>query len=838
MAAREARPNNLPFQVTRLLGRERELRGVRTLLFRDPSASSGQARLVTLTGPGGSGKTRLGLQAATELLDHFEDGAFFVDLAPISDPGLVVSSIARALGLRDAAGRPLQDVLVDFLRGRWLLLLLDNFEQILPAATMVAHLLSTCPRLSVLVTSRAPLQIGGEHELPVPPLSLPRPTEQPTPDRLVESAAVALFVERATAIRSDFVLTDANAPAVAEICIRLDGLPLAIELAAARIRLLSPEAMLVRLGDRFELLTGDRRDVPARQQTLRNTIAWSYDLLSETEQTLLRRLGVFVGGFTLGAGDWVLGTGDRWSSGRSPSTQHPAPSTLDVVGSLVARSLLRAEGADDEPRFSMLETIREYALGRLAESGELNMLRRRHAEYFLMLAEQAEPHILSVDGGHWLNRLQADHDNLRAALFWSLGDDGDVEIGVRIAAALSRFWQLRSYLSEGQRWLDLALASSNEEPASSRAKALTGAGWLVHNSGDPRRAAALFAEAADLARQSGDRYSLALAAGDLGVIMEQQGEYERATALMTESLNLYREIGNREGVADRLRGLGSAACAQGDFPRAVKHLEENLAECRQFGGAFRLALALGALGLAVLYQGDAERALNLFDESLAHFREIEHTYGIAWAQHYLGRVELLRGDIGRGAALLVESLDTRQRLGDRSGIAQCLETIGAVGLARRQATQAVSLFAAAASLREAIDSPLAPAERVGFDRELAAARAQIGEEAFAAVWAEGWVLPIDLAVERALELSRSEAGAEPAQAPRAKAVRASSLTPRECEVAVLIARGLSNRQIATELIISERTADTHVRNILGKLDLTSRAQVATWATRRGLAETG
>jgi predicted ATPase len=748
LASLDARPHNLPAHLTALLGREREVQAVRGLLLRD------DVRLVTLTGPGGTGKTRLGLEVAAQLLEHVPDGVFFVPLAPISDPDLVLSTLTQVLGLRETPGRSLRETLTEFLKAKHLLLLLDNFEQILLAAPAIADLLAACPRLNVLATSREALHLRGEREYAVPPLACPDPKHSLPVETLAEYAAVSLFMQRASAVRAEFAITEENAPIVAEACRRLDGLPLAIELAAARIKVLPPEALLRRLERRLPLLAGGGRDLPARQQTLRDAIAWSYDLLSPEEQTLFRRLAVFVGGFTLEAAECNCdeATSDQRPGACEAASAAPHLSIFDGVDSLVDKSLLRQEDSSaGEPRFAMLETIREYATERLEACGEAPVLRRRHAEYFLGLAERAEPHFLLANAGGWLNRVQAEYDNLRAALRWCLADDGDTETGVQIAAALSRFWQVRSYLSEGQRWLDLALASSDAAPVSSRPKALIGAGWLAHNQGDPTRAALLFEEATSLSRRLGDWQCLAVAVGDLGAIMEHQGNYERAAALLAESLALYRETGNQEGVAGRLRGLGSVACAQGDFEQAAVLLEESLTLCRQLGATFRIALALGALGLAALYQGDAERALRLFDESLVLHRQLEHTYGIAWSLHYLGRVAQLRGETERATALLSESLTMRRDLGDTAGIAGCLEGLAAVALTYRQAKRSAHLFGAAEFLREAIDAPLSPAERVGHDADLAAARAQADADTFAAAWAEGRAMTLEQAVAYALE---------------------------------------------------------------------------------------
>ncbi|HSH78927.1 MAG TPA: adenylate/guanylate cyclase domain-containing protein, partial [Herpetosiphonaceae bacterium] len=436
----DTRPNNLPVQSTPLIGREQAVAALRDLLLRPG------VRLVTLTGPGGTGKTRLGLQVAADLLDHFEHGVYFVNLAPISDPALVASAIAQPVAVREHGGKPLLESLKDYLRDKHLLLLLDNFEQVTAAAPLVADLLAAAPRLSVLVTSREVLHLYGEHDVAVLPLTLPDPGHPMPLERLTQYEAVRLFIERAQAARSDFAVTNENAPAVAEICYRLDGLPLAIELAAARIRLLPPQAMLQRLTSRLRLLIGGARNLPERQQTLRGAIAWSYDLLEQDEQTLFRRLAVFVGGFGLDAVEAVCNVpGDL------------DVDVLDAVESLVGKSLLREAAAADEPRLGMLETIREYALERLDQGGEADETRRRHAAYFLQVAEEAEPQLAGRQQIAWLNRLELEHDNLRAALRWAI-DCGDAATALRLVGSLSRFWHDRGYAGEGRQWLAQALA--------------------------------------------------------------------------------------------------------------------------------------------------------------------------------------------------------------------------------------------------------------------------------------------------------------------------------------------------------------------------------------------
>ena len=615
LASLDARPHNLPVQPTALIGRERELDALRDLLLRE------EVRLLTLTGPGGTGKTRLGLQLAADLLDHFEDGACFVPLAPISDPSLVASTVAQTLGIREVGGGPILDSLKDYLRDKNLLLLLDNFEQILPAAPLVADLPGACPGLKVLVTSRATLHLRGEKEFPVPPLALPDPERLPPVEALSQYASVALFAERARDVKGDFGLTDDNAPAVAEICHRLDGLPLAIELAASRIKLLAPAAMLARLERRLPLLTGGARDLPARQQTLRDTMAWSYDLLDEAEQRLFRRLAVFMGGCPLDAAEAVCNAeGDLGLD------------VLDGLGALVEQSLARQlKGADGEPRFRMLETVREYGLEQLEASGELGQTRQAHAEHYLALAEAAEPELRGPEQAGWLARLEAEHDNLRAALEWAVERDAG-ELGARLGAALWRFWSVRGYLTEGRARLGgvLARAGPSVGPAT-RARVLDG---LAH-------------------------------------LTRLQGDYRVARALCEQSLAIRRELGDRRGIATSLHDLGMVAYERGDYRAA--------------------------------------RAL--YEESLAILRE----------------------------------------LGYRSRIATALESFARLAAAEAQVGRVARLLGAAESLREAIGTPLRPTQRADYAHAVAAARAELGEEAFAAAWAEGQAMSVEQAIAYALE---------------------------------------------------------------------------------------
>jgi predicted ATPase len=582
--------------------------------------------LLTLTGPGGIGKTRLAQQAAANLLDHFVDGVYFVSLAPVSDPDLVAVTIAQTLGVREAVGRPLQESLQDYLREKQLLLVLDNFEQILAAAPLVSALLSTCQRIKVLVTSRATLHLYGEQEFPLSPLAVPdaeRVTTlaQDPVARLTGFAAIELFCQRARAVKPDFVLTPANAADVARICIGLDGLPLAIELAAARIKLFSPAALLVRLNQRLTLLTGGPHDLPARQRTLRDEIAWSYDLLTPSEQALFRRLAVFVGGFTLEAAQAV-----------SDAAGGLGVDVLEGIATLVDHNLLkRLEQSGDEPRFGMLETIHEYALEQLAASGEGEAIRRQHVSFFLILAEEADPKLRSSEQLAWLQRLEADDANLRAALAWSLGDEGRAdhhnrEQGLRLAGALSWFWHLQTRYNEARSWCDRALAlSDSAEQGSIRARALQAAGLAA----------------------------------------QMQGDFAYARRRFEESLALWRELGDKQGIAFSLAWLAAAVSMLRDFATAYSFAEESVLLCREMEDKWNLALALDMLGATHNDMGNHATARPLIEESLALFRSLGDRWGITDVLSHLGGMAFNHGDYTAARAWLEEGLAISQSWEDR-----------------------------------------------------------------------------------------------------------------------------------------------------------------------------
>jgi predicted ATPase/transcriptional regulator with XRE-family HTH domain len=774
-----ARRTNLPAQPTALIGRERELVDVTSLLRRTDT------QLVTLTGPGGVGKTRMALRVAAELLDDFVDGIYIVDLAPVRDPGLVVAAIVRTLGVRATDARPLVEDLIAYLGTRQLLLLLDNFEQVLEAASDISALRAGAPGLKLLVTSRTVLHLSGEHEFAVPALAFPDHAQLPPLEQLTQYAAVQFFIMRAQAAQASFAVTSATAQAIAEICYRLDGLPLALELAAARIKLFPPQALLGRLASgALALLSGGARDLPARQQTLRATMSWSYDLLEEAEQRLFARLAIFVGGWTLEAAEAVCGAAGE-----------PSAAVLDSLAALVDQSLVRVVERDGAPRFSMLETIREYALERLEASGEAEALRERHARYFVELTEGAQRELASAALAAWLDRLEAEEGNLRAALGWShaAASDVDAEVGLRLAGALLKFWQLRGRLSEGRAQLAMALSRS-AAPIAARARALNTAGQLAFQQGDSAAARPLYEESLAIYRQLADQPGIAMALSSLGRLAGQQQDYARAVALLEESVALEQSLGNQAGMAFSLNmlawvqndpvrsavGLERALAIyrklgdiehmlpllnylslnvwlQGDYARAAAFQAEALALARQVGAKDGIVAALIGQGQIAWLQGDYARAAELHTESLALAREMEHTVHIAISLRNLGADVWAQGDYARATALHQESLPLYNTWGDKWGIAECIEGLAWAASSQGQATRdralsarAARLFGGAATLRESTGKPMAPGYRATNDRVIAETRVQLGEAAFAAAWAEGRAMRLEQAIAEAL----------------------------------------------------------------------------------------
>jgi predicted ATPase/DNA-binding CsgD family transcriptional regulator len=815
----KAPPTNLPVLRERLVGREQDLASARRILLSD------DVGLLTLTGAGGSGKTSLALHLATDVLDSFDDGVFFVSCAPIADPDLVASTIAQPLGLRNAGDRPVLDGLLDYLRGRSLLLILDNFEQLLAAGPLVVDLLAASPGLKVLVTSRAALRVRGEHELLVPPLALPELHRLPASDTLVHNPSVALFVERARAVRDTFGLTDENARTVAEIAVRLDGLPLAIELAAARLRLFSPRELLTRLDHRLPLLTGGARDVPARQRTLRDAIGWSYDLLDEARQRLLRRLAIFVGGFTLDAAEEICVDGIE-----------SEVDVLDGVTSLVDMSLLRHEaGADDESRLVMLETIREYGLERLEASGEAAELRQRHAAYFLGLAESADATPWGAGERSWLNRLEREHDNVRVALAWRPEGAGGGDVVARLAAAMSWFWYLRGHFTEGQRWIQGVLATHATDPGSVRALLLSFLGLLELQLVGHRHAEERFHESLALYQQLGDQHGAAWSTGLLGLGALNQGRLELAEAHFDASLTLAVAVGEPWLIACGHYWLGQLAQARGQLVLVVTHLESGAAAMRAVGERALLGRSLGRLGVVVDAQGEHLRALGLLEESLTIAREHGDALGVIQALEGLGRVMQSRGEDDRAAACFRESLVLARQAGARWSAARAVYSLGELAQASGDLDRAARLFGAAEALDARIGVTFRTRVAAEYQRSLAAFRSSLGDATVDTLLNEGRAMSWEAACDYALTAADRSGRSTDGPAAHGPSRDPSDLTAREQEVVALIARGWTNRQIADALAIAERTAETHARNIREKLGLTTRAELVAWANLREIA---
>jgi predicted ATPase/class 3 adenylate cyclase len=762
--------SNLPAQFTSFVGREREVDELQRLL-RQP-----ETHLVTLVGPGGTGKTRLALQAASDLVGEYADGVWFVPLAAVRSERQIPAAIIEALGVREVPGESLVESLHGFLRARQLLLILDNFEQIVAAAPLVADLLAASPGLRMLVTSRAPLRISGEHEVDIPPLTIPE--ENARLDDAQASPAVRLFVERARLVRADFALTGQNVQAIIEICRRLDGLPLAIELAAARVRLLSPEAILKRLDSRLALLTGGGRDRPERQQTLRAAIAWSHDLLGDDERILFRRLAVFANGWTLEAAESIA------------DAVPPPVSAFDGLAALNDNSLVQQCSEDDdaplgEPRFTMLQTIREFGQEALAASGEIDAARDAHADWFLAHALAASPNLTGPSANAWLDRLDADHDNLRAALDW-LVEQGNAGDAIRLAAALWRFWWLRGYISEGRQRLESALSlGDSPDPVADRATALDGAGVLAETQNDYDLAERLHRQALALSRNLHDERGVARSLENLGVLAFDRGDFDQATAFLDESLDLARTHDDRPLIATALNDLGRIAFSRGDLREAESLYEESLALRRKGGSSSEIARSLNNLGFVAFDLGEFSRARRHFEESLQLYRAAGDKWGAAGPLYGLAMATRRDGDAQGAVALLEESLEIFLETGDprnaavaRLDLADAIRECNDPTAAGRHYREALAAFAAVDDRAGMVDaltglarllahgkSPEAAARLLGAAHALYVAtrpdheapatpdesdigllRSRLGDQQFQAAYDAGRALPLDCVV--------------------------------------------------------------------------------------------
>lgn len=771
--ARESRrpSNNLPLELSSFVGREKELAEVKRLLE--------GTRLLTLTGSGGCGKTRLALVAASELVGGFEDGAWLVELASLADPSLVQGAVATTLGVREQPGNPPTETLSDYLRTKKMLLVLDNCEHLIETCAVLAEaLLRTCPNLRILATSREAFGIAGETRLAVPSLSLPDPRHLPTVEDVAHYEAANLFVDRAKTVKPEFALTERNAMSVAQICYRLDGIPLAIELAAARVKVLSVGQIAARLDDRFALLTDGGRTALARQRTLEAAMEWSHELLLREERTLLRRLSVFAGGFTLEVAEEVC-------SGLPSDEELEQSEVLDLLSRLVDKSLVVVVEQDGEARYRLLETIRQYAAEKLERSGEAAEIRRRHAGFMLTLAEEAGPELKSPRQGEWLERLETEHDNLRAAMRWMRGE-GATEAAARFAWALWLFWFHRGHQDEGRRWIEEVLAKGDILSTGLRAKAFYADGamsWGLLESADTIR---LLEKSRALFRQAGDRHGAALALGAMGIPTLQQGDVERATAILEEGIELLREVGDRWEVSFMLAHLGMIYLDRDERARATRHFEESLALSREVGHKFSGSVSLYNLARAAEAQGDHERAEGLYAE---------------------------------GLTLAVE-------ISDKANAAYCLEGLARVTGARGDHERAVRIFGTAEALLEAAGDPLYAhaQDRPYYERAVDALRTRLDEEAFGEAWSEGRAMEMEQALEYALE---------PRQ-PSAPPAYPAGLSAREVEVLRLVANGMTNAQVARELFISPNTVNRHLNSIYGKLGVSSRAAATRFAAEHHL----
>jgi predicted ATPase/DNA-binding XRE family transcriptional regulator len=723
--------STLPIPATRLVDREQEIRDAVRLL------DHGETRLLTMTGPGGVGKTRLAIAVA--LQSAAAEDAVFVDLAPISDPDLVGPTIVRALGLRDAGDQTPGELLKEAFSNSRVLLVLDNFEQVIPARSLVSDLIATCPLLKVLATSRMPLRLRSEQEIPVPPLALPDPTSQSSLADLERSPAVTLFVQRAQAADPHFSFDAENAPSVIEACHRLDGLPLAIELAAARVKLLSPQVLVSLMERRLELLTGGPMDAPERQRAMTAAVAWSHDLLSGETQLLFRRLAVFAGGFTLEAVEAVCAEG--------------LPFALDQLSELADHSLVqRDDHLNGSPHFRMQEVVREFARERLEESGESLTIQNAHAAYYLDFTERANVGLTGPQQGAWLTRLIADEGNLATALDFAI-DQQDAETALRMVGNLWAFWARRGHLGEGRMWVERALGIANNAPLLSRTRAFRILGSLAIDLADFPNAQTLFEASRDVSAELEDEEGFTISQNGLALVARYRGNFDQAQVLQESILEVWRKRGDLRREAITLHNLGDVANALGRFEEARVRHQEALVIQQAIGDGGGIAYSFLSLAEMTCDAGDPATAQPMFERSLVLFEDVGDHLGVAYASYGLGRVASLQHEASRASEQFAEALALRREFGDRRGIIECVEGIAGVALVAGKTEQATRLFGAAATARSTLGVPLTPVARTVIDVKTEALRDVLGSSVFATAWALGEVMTIEQSAGEAAELA-------------------------------------------------------------------------------------
>jgi non-specific serine/threonine protein kinase len=823
-------PHHLPEQLTSFVGREEEIATVKRLLA--------NSRMVTLTGTGGCGKTRLALRVARDLLGIHRDGIRFVDLSALANPDLVPQTVAAALGLKDAQNLDPIARLTKYLRELNPLLILDNCEHLAQdCASLASSLLRECHNLRILATSRQALGLASEMVWRVPSLTLPEVGVAPPVELLARYEAIRLFIERARLKRYEFELTPQNAGWIVRLCRRLDGIPLAIELAAARMNVLSVRQIVEHLDDRFRLLRGDDQVAPPRHQTLQAMMDWSYDLLAEAEKGVLRSMSVFAGGFTLEALEAM------WTE------ELDEYEAIDHISQLVGKSLVVMEERSESARYRLLETIRQYAWQELVKSGEMSRLRNRHAEWCLRLAEESMPQLYGSNQRVWLERLEVEHDNLRAALDWCTKNRGNIEVGLRLGGALLRFWEAHGHFTEGRERLSILLSSAEAAGRTAgKARALNAAGRLAWRQADYATANKLLHVSLSIYREIGDKWGAAHALNNLGNEAFMEGRYNVARSLYDESLALFREINDSWGIGQLLHNLATVAATGENYPQASEIFRESLAIRRQIGDRYSIAQSLISLGEIARAVGDYASARPLYEESLAIFQELGDERNVAYSLHHLGHVSLYRNDLDEAETLFARSLRLFSKLSEKFGIAIGLAGMaGVVGVrvpegvragigevAWEEARRAARLFGAADAHLEATGARLDPADLVEHNRSLESVRSRLDETEWKMAWLTGRSMSLEHAIEYALpaDSKSNPEGVVPLSPAQSQP---GILSEREIDVLRLVAAGLTNVEIGERLVLSPRTVQAHLRSIYGKLGISSRSAATRYAIEHKLA---